>query len=287
MANGMIAGIGYPWVAYRDLNGYPVGQNKTPNTKVNGTLYTPYITKYPVTFTPATPTRQQAVRRGQQGIRGKRDMGISDLGNAQLVLDAYNEELHAIVSGTNIDTTTMSGWSATSQNVGQDELPQLIFGISIGFTNSNGLKEWMTCVYHNCQIAPVMPQSSQEGGVNPNPLTYEIIPDMSSRQGFGRLFSASNLDVVDDNDMFTVFRYRDPIFVETFVKDGTENEVQLTYLPTTSDATGAATNSLTNNGATQAVTSISTSTGLMTLASATTAADIFVAAYPTRHRLAA
>lgn len=283
MSNGMVAGFYHMWLSTRDSNGYPKGQNSTPDSVTNKTLYTPLKVRHPVSYTPATPTREVAQRRGGQAMRGQRSMGVSSYGAGTIVLDAYDEVLHALVSRSAVDTTTVTGWSMTSQNAGEPDPPSLIIGMSIGFSNISGAKEFLTGIFHSAQLPPAMPGASQDGGVNPNPLTYEIVVDSAARTGMGLLFSATALNVEENTDTFTLIRYSDPIFVTTWIADGTETTFTLPYLPLTSDATGGATNLISKDGVKTAVTSVNTTSGVVTLTAPGTAGDIWIVAYPTRY----
>lgn len=279
--SGLVAGLYYAWVARRDSNGYPMGTLTTPDAPVAGSTYSAYFLQNPVTYSPAAPTRDVATLRGGQKVGQKRDLGVSDYGNAQLVLADFDEGFHALVSGSSVDTTIMTAWTTTTQNARNAALPQLILGIVVGFTTASGSIQYATMVYHNVQIQPVMPGGSESGGTNPNTLTYNIVPNISSRTGLSRLFSASSLSATDNSDVMTIYRYTSPIYVTTFIKDASTTTFIFPYRPVSSDATGAASNSITNNGSTLAVTSVSTTTGTVTLAAAGSSGDIVVAALPT------
>lgn len=283
MANGMIAGIYNIWIAKRTTAGYPMGTAATPDSPTVNTQYAAYRAKYPVSFTPPTPTRETAVRAGGQAYRGTRDLGLSGLNTGSLVMDGYDETFHALVSGSSVDTTTLTGWSMTAPNTQKPSLPQFVMGVSKGFQNEDGTVEYLTTIFNSVQIRPTMPSGSQGGGTNPNPLTYEVVVDTSTRTGIGRLYSASGLAVSEDSDVAISIRYTREIYVVTFIGNAAATTTTLPYLPTSSDATGAATNSITVAGATTAVTSISTSTGVVTFASAPASAAIAVIAYPTAY----
>lgn len=281
MANGMIAGTYNIWIAKRTSAGYPMGTAATPDSPTANTQYPAHRAKYPVSFTPPAPSREVAQRIGGQALRGNRDLGISGYGIGTLVMDGYDETFHALVSGSSVDTATISGWSMTAPNVQKPSLQKFVMGLSAGFQNEDGTEEYLTMIYNNVQIRPVMPSASQSGGVNPNPLSYEIVVDVSARNGLGRLYSASGLNVQEDSDVAIAIRYTKEIFVVTYVGNNSATTTTLPFLPTSSDATGAATNSITVAGATTAVTSVDTTTGVVTFASAPASGAIAVIGYPT------
>lgn len=280
--DGFISGVYFGWISLRDSNGYAKGQNPTPDVVVNDTVYAPYRLKHPVSFTPSAATREISQRRGGQALRGARPMGISSFGAGTMVLDAFDETFHALISRSKVDTATVTGWSMTGQNVNEADPPAVILGLIFGYTDSTGARAFMTGIFHNTQIETVIPGSSQDGGVNPNPLTYTLTVDQSLRTGMGLLHSATGLDVAEDSDVVTLIRHADPIVVVSWIGDGTEVNWTLPYLPTSDDATGGAQNLVTVNGVKTAVTSISKTTGAVVMASAPTAGAVVQVAYPTR-----
>ena len=283
MANGMIAGIYNIWIAKRTSAGYPMGTAATPDSPSTNTQYPAHRAKYPVSFTPPSPSRDLAQRIGGQALRGNRDLGITGYGTGTLVMDGYDETFHALVSGSSVDTSTISGWSMTAPNVQKPSLQKFVMGLSAGFQNEDGTEEFLTMIYNNVQIRPVFPSSSQSGGVNPNPLSYEVVVDVSSRNGLGRLYSASGLTVQENSDVAIAIRYTKEIYVVTYVGDNSATTTTLPFRPTSSDNTGAATNSITVAGATQSVTSVNTGTGVVTFSSAPASGAIVVIGYPTAY----
>lgn len=281
MANGMIAGIYEAWCAVRDSNGYGVGSNATPDTKTPNSVYSAYRLKYPVRYEGPQPTREQAIRRGGMANRNRRDLGVSDFGNFNFVMDAFDETFHALISASLLDTTTMTGWTTTSFNANVATLPRMILGLVLGFTDENGVDKYMTTIYNNVQIRPKTPGSSQDGGVNPNPLEYEVLPDVSTRHASGRPYSAMALGVRDNSDIASQHIYNYPLYLVDWVANGAATTFTLPFKPVTSDATAVATNSITKNGATQTVTSVNTSSGLVTISAAGSSGDIFQVLYPT------
>lgn len=286
--NGFIAGAGWACVAFRDAQGYPSGVLDTLNgvAFANGTTTSAYRIKHPVQYTPSAVTRERVIRQGGLSFRGARDMGVSDFGEAQLTLDAYDEQLQAYLTRTAVDTATMSGWTMTAFNDQLSQLPQMILLVMLGITTEDGADDWLTIVHNNVVLRPAKFGAGQDSGTNPNLLTLDVVVNTSQRTGIGRLYSGTALDVVDDSDTALIIRYQDPIgILTTYKDDASGTSVTLPFLPTSSDNTGGATNSITRNGATDGVTSVSTSTGGVVLV-AETAADKWVFACPTRFRAA-
>ena len=270
MANsGMIAGLYTMLVATRDSNGYPVGTNTTPDTKTTNTVYSPLRVRFPVTVGGPQPTLEVATRRGGMAVRGKRYLGVSDYGTFDITLDGYDQDFHALVSGTAVDTTTVANWVTTAYNSNLATPPQLCALFTMGFTTDGGLTRFLNVFYNNVTIAPKVPTSSQDGGANPNPLAYTVTPDVSSRRMDGRLYSVlTNQTVRDNTDMMWMVESTNEFMFSTYIGNGTITNFTLPYKPTSSLATGADTNSITLNGTTQAAATVATATGVVTFSAA-------------------
>mgnify|MGYP006972355314 CR=1 FL=1 len=281
----MVSGMYNMWVAMRDSNGYPVGSNPTPNTKVNGTVYNAYRVPYTVTYTPPQEQFDTADERYGQQMGLKRDLGVSSLGVGTIELSRFDEQLWALIKKTAVDVSTNTEIAAVSHNAGQGLGPDMILGLSIGADNDAGGSQFYTTVFHKCTLKGRMPGSKQDGGTNQNPTTFDIVPSRSIRTGSGRLFSATGLQVVDNSDDFTMYRHPYQLYLSTFVKDGVLTTFKPQFLPVYNDVTGTGHNSFTNNGVTAAVTSFSTTTGIVTNTAAGVAGDIEIAFYPTAYVL--
>lgn len=279
--DGMIAGIYNGWIAKRDSNGYPKGTAADPDAPTAGQVLSPHRFSFPISFTPPAPSRRLATRVGGQTVRGQRDLGLSSLGTFQIGLDSFDETFHALVAGSVVDVSTVDGWAITSPNVQKASLPKFVMGISVGYLTANGANEYITLIFHNVQIGPALFSGSQGDGENPNPLTYEVVPDLSARTGIGRLYSTMTGIAEGNSDIATMNRASREIALATFIRNGTATSFTLPFRPTSSLATGVAGNSITNNGVTQSVASVNTATGLVTLTTAGTSGDVVVIAYPT------
>lgn len=279
--SGMIAGAYNIMIATRDSSGYPVGQNATPDTKVQNTVYSPYKAKYMVSFTPPEPTLAIATRRGGMAQRGKRYLGVEDFGEFEITMDGFDETFHALISDTTVDSTTLTGWSTTALNAGLARPPKLCLLMTAGYTDDTG-DIYLNVFFNNVTIAPRPVGSSQEGGVNPNPLTYTVVPDTSSRRVDGRLYSAlTNQPVRDNSDIGWHVKQTYEMAFSTFIGNAAATTFTLPYKPIYSDVTGALNNSITVNGTSTAVTTISTATGVVTFSAAPAANAVVVVTYPT------
>jgi hypothetical protein len=278
---GMVAGFYHGWVWYRDSNGYPMGTLSTPDSPSTDTVYTPFILPGPVEVTPPTISRETAYSKGGQAIRNKRVLGVNDISDFTFTLSDYSETFNAMVGKTTVDVTTLTNVATTAPNVGLKEPPQMGIAFAIGYQTEAGDNQFLTYYFHNVQISNSIPQGSQSGGENPNPLQYTVTPTRSTRTALGVLYSATALAVTDDSDIMSIYRHEYPFFVSTWVADGTEVDFSTAYLPVDDDNTGTATNSFALNGTVTAVTSFATATGLCTISAHGSSGDIWVVGFPT------
>ena len=285
-SRGMVYGAFHLQAAFRNASGYPLGTDTTPDTVTAPQTTHSYLIGGLVSFTAPTPTRDIATNIGGQKLIGSAVLGVTDFGTPAFTLSEYNEVLNAFIKATTADTTTNTEWTMSAANSSQTEFDRFVILVTGKFLDSVSLSEYhLTWVFHNAQVVEATPPgTSQSGGVNPNPVGYTMNLTGSTRNGLtGRAFSASSgMSVVDGTDTWTLVRSRWPIAITTFTADGVEVGYTLGYRPVYDDATGAATNSLTLNGVTDAVTSVSTTTGAVVYTPAGTTADIYVAAYQTR-----
>jgi len=285
-ASGYIAGAFHVQYGFRNSNGYCIGNDTTPDSStVPQTSHMQYLGTI-TSFTAPTPTVEKAMFQGGQKMRGSIVLGVTDMGTASFELADHNEVFQAYIKGATVDVTTNTEWASTPANVGQVDFPRMVVMIAGKFQHATDLSTyWMNWVFHNVEISVTTPPgTSQAGGVNPNPTGYTMDLSDSARNGLtGRPFSSSSgLYVVDGTDAWTMIRTRYPLALTTFVADGTELGYTVGYRPVYDDATGAAQNSMSLNGVTDAATSISTTTGAVIYTPAGTTGDIYQCAYQTQ-----
>jgi hypothetical protein len=285
MSSDFQYGMYYIQIGFRDTSGYFKGQQTVPDTVADDTTSNAYVLFNPVDFTHPQPTFDLATDQGGQKIRAQADMGASDYGEGSFTLSEFDDVFHAYIRSVTVDATTVSGWRQVGSSINTVVAPRLflIASMQVQVVASDGTtsSKWSHWIYPNVQIRPAYPNGSQSGGVNPNPLAYTFVPSTASRGLDGRLFSATNMALTDDQDTMYRIESANAISACLYTKDGSTTTFTLPYLPSTSDATGAATNSITNNGTTLTVSSVNTSTGVVTLSAAGTASDIVVVVYET------
>jgi hypothetical protein len=287
-ATGWSAGARRLQVAMRNTAGYPMGTLTTPDTVPNDTTTSAHVISGLRSLTHPEKTVTRAFDRGDQKTYGQMYLGVEDFGEGSFEVGAEDEVFDALIKKTVVDVAIATDMAVVAGNEGEADPPPMFIIATTRKQLRDGSFWYDNQIYQNVQISKPKPADvSQNGGESPNPLTYNFAPSLSERMITGHLFSATDLEVLEDEDTYIKIRSKYPLAVTTFKADGTEDEVQLPFLPVLSGATGAAQNIVTKNGVTLAVTSISTTTGLVTLAAPGSAGDIFVIIYQTNFTPAA
>ncbi len=278
---GMIAGAYRAQICFRDSNGYPKGQDSTPDAVTNGATMSPYLIPGFVEVGAPTPTRQIAQRRAGQTVTGQKALGVSDLGNFPLTLSDYDETFNAMIGESSVDVSLATEVAMSAPNALNPDPPGMILLLSMGFQTVAGVDQYLTYIYNNVQITNTIPGVTQADGVNPNPLQYTVIVRSSPRTALGYLYSATGLAVYNNTDIAVCLRYTSPFSITTYIDDASATSFVTGYRPVSADHAGAV-NYFTKNGATSHanVSGFSTTTGATTH-TAGSAADIWVATYAT------
>ena len=279
---GIGAGAYIAQVGKRDLSGYPVGLASDPDSLTPGTLYVPHVIDHVDSFTPGSNTIDSADGRGGQRYLGSIMLGTSAFGPLAVQLAQFDEALSAIIKNTVVDFTTVEGWAQSPSNVNQQDFPRLFSCFSTKFLDKNLDLQYMNFIALNSEWSqPQETGSSQAGGVNPNPLQYSVKVSPSARNLTGRLLSATNMVVEGDTDTVIKIRSKWPLAFAMWIDDFSTVTFRLPFLPVFSDATGILNNSITREGTTEAVTTVSIVTGDITLTPGTSGDRVLVV-YPTR-----
>lgn len=264
-------------------NGYPMGDLATPDSPVNGTTYHAYRARSFVGMTMPTPTRSLATFFGGQRFLGQIDLGVTDFGTGELTLSKFEEAFVEMIADTNLDEATVTDWAMISPNENNPNLPTIGLMGSTKVRLDTGALSWVHVILPNVQIRPAPVGISTSDGQNPNNLVYGLVPTLATRLHTGHLFSATTMNVFNNEAVSYVVRYNSRFQMSTHVKDATMAasgaSFTLGYRPTSS-ATGTP-NCFRDNGATETPSSVSTTTGAVVIAAGGAAGDIINATCPT------
>jgi hypothetical protein len=278
MASDLISGFYLAQIAILDDNNYPMGTLLTPNSPVNGTVYSPYIIPSVVEYRAPTPTYVEATSYAAMKQRGRRSHGVSDFGIGQLIVSEDDDIFDALVMEYLVDTTLASGLRITARNAQRVQTRRFTLWLTGGATDVNSTPNFKTFALANVYFNKQGMTLGQGGGQNPNNITYDIVQNVSARSPLGQLYSASALGVDGNADTEIGIRAAAPVTFATYVDDGAGTSVVLPYAPLSTEHAGV-TNIFTKNGVTNhaGVGGISSATLTVT---AGTAADKWVIATP-------
>jgi hypothetical protein len=278
-------------ICFRSSAGYPMGTLTTPDSPtpgVGGVNYHSYVLKNIVSFEGTQPSRAIAVDLGGSKIRAQADVGVESFGTGTLVLSERDDIFESYITGSSVDSSTVSGWRDSGSNVNNIISPSFFLIVTtkadvIDDTVSppTVTKRYLHYIFPNCQITKANTGSvATGGGTNTNAFSYTIIPSISYRALSGLPFSGTGMALSDNSDLCYVSQTANPIAVTTFVEGSTPDGAWVTgYRPLTTHAT-TSDKKFTTNGASDSLTGLSVTTGVAG-ATPTSANDIRVLLYET------
>lgn len=279
---GHLAGFYHAQLMFRDSNGYPMGTDSTPNSVSNGAVTHAYKLTGPISASAPSPTREIATFRGGMVTLGQRGLGTSDFGTFDFTLSAEDEVLEAYAGGSSNDTTNFGTANvAGAPNTMNANLPQFHLCLTTGWQDVSGTNRFMHWLYPNVQLYPPGFAITQDGGVNPNPAAWTVVPSASARTTHGYLFSATTMALSENKDIVYRWRTDNPVSFTTYIDDSSATSFVLGYRPTNSENAGAV-NVITKAGVIShdQVSNVNATTGALTI-TAGSAGAIWVVAYET------
>lgn len=230
-----------------DSNFYAKGLSLTPNAVTPGTTLNSYVVPAPVKYTPANPTYEAVYSYAGEALRGRREAGITDYGNAQLTLSEYDETVNQMSGGALTDATTASAHSLSSPNANQKNPPRLGAIFSAGATPVNSAESFLNIMIVNFTLRRPRPGANQGNGKNPDPLSLDIVLSTGTRTPLGLLFSATALAVSKNSDTELYDYFPAPLLLTSYVDNGTSTSVTFPYTPYSTTVDGTI-NIVTKNG---------------------------------------
>ena len=284
---GHIHGFYHAQVMSLNTSNYIMGNDTTPNAVTAGQTSHAHKLTGPVTATAFNPTRDTAIFRGGMSILGQKAAGISEMGSFDLTLSAHDEMFETWANNSAPDLTNFGTENiATAYNILGTNFPSLALALTVGWQTLDGINRFKHWLYPSVMIFPPGFAITSEGGVNPNPAAYTVVPTVSPRTLHGYLFKDTTLKVAEGRDLVYSVRTANPIAFTTYIDDGSATSFNLGYLPVWTEHAGAY-NSFTKNGVIghTGVSGVSDTTGAVTI-TAGSANDIWIAAYETNFVLA-
>lgn len=271
-----------------DDNGIAVGQlnpdslGSPPQTSHAKDIYGP------ITGTLPNSSQVAATFRGGGRAEGRAAMGLQEVGEGSLNLSQVDSDLMALLSGANVDTTSMTNVEIFARDNTRPSAVQgglmLVLRRQVRSGASAGKNKYVTIVYPLVEARLSIGNVTQEGGQNPTPATLTFQPSITNQFMTGVDFGANQGWY--NNEEFEFILHAEYGFALTaFVADGVATTFTLAYKPIYNTVTDGKTNQwFARNGALLAPTSVSPTTGVVTLAAAGTSGDKHVAFYQTAYQ---
>lgn len=283
MANhGRVFNLEFAYIARLSSDLNVTGQLDPDNVGVGPTLSPAYFIKGGMKLSTAKATRRSAEWSAYGSSTGKRQGGIDSIGTGSLEVNEVDATLTTLINGGLIDTTTLVGAEITADNNANPNPNQLCFVGIATIDVPGGGTVYKHFVYPNCTISKTASDISQLEGQakNPNTITLTIEPNMAEAFPVGVAFSATQ-DWYGYQEFAFELDTANPMFLDTWIADGTATTFNLSALPKFSTVTGGKNdNWVTKNGVPTAPTSISTSTKAVVISGAGSAADVWNIWYP-------
>lgn len=271
-----------------DDNGIAVGQ-LNPDS-----LGSPPLTSHakeifgPITGTLPSASQVTATFRGGGRAEGRAAMGLQEVGEGSLNLSQVDADLMALLSGANVDSTSMTnvqifGRDNTRPSAVQGGL-MLILRRQVRSGASAGKNKYATIVYPLVEARLSFNSLTQEGGQNPTPATLTFQPSVGQRFPTGVAFN-SNQGWYNNEEFEYVLFSEYGFALTAFIGDGTATSYTLAYRPVYNTVTSGLTNQwFARDGALVAPSSVNVSTGVVTLAGAGSSGQRHVAFYQTAYQ---
>src|SRR5690606_25285305 len=125
-----------------------------------------------------------------------------------------------VVSGSSVDTAYVDGFVQGAANHTEPSLPQVVVLFTAGSQSRNSTNYGVDQYIHFFMVgtvAPRQPGSSQNGGVNPNPLNYTLTPTVFGKLPNGIPFSALNVNYANNENLVHNIITNDEIALHTYV----------------------------------------------------------------------
>lgn len=203
-----------------DSSDFPIGQLITPDNPTHGTVYAPYLVKSAVSYAAADDTVESVNSFGGQRVRGKRDLGTSELGDGTLELSEYDADFDALVQGFVKDTTTGTGLEITGHNANRGRPRRFMLAFTAAATPVNSAPNYDTIFTWGTLRRGAL-ATNQGSGRNPNNRVYTLTRYLSPRTPWGQLFSSAAVAPDGGSDDETTIYADAPMEFFTVVRDGT------------------------------------------------------------------
>lgn len=280
MTVGYGAGLQFAVIWRLSSDGYPAG---LAGTLANGNTAQAYLSTdvRSAVFNVLAATTVD-VTGGDKPKVASFTFGGRQLSSFEVVIPRCDPTLIAALTSSAVDTTSNSNFTLYSTNPNRES--PVLGGLLLQqrYQPVNGTDSGMKV---RTLAIPRAELSIRTGGMDfqtPSDVTLTVTPLMSTRSAHGQLFSALNMDLVENRADHYELISNNPLHIVSFRGNASLTSVTAAYRPTSSVITlGATPNWYTLNGTATALSAVNTSTGVMTFTAAPAAASWNVIMYET------
>lgn len=271
---------------WKQRAGRAFGQVPNPAAPGADVATSAYLLTDPMNLNLPDNANELATFKGGGTILGQMRGALQSLGEITWEQANLDATLRAMANKSNIDTSTVSGWTISGDNENNYEFEQVGMSVHMRYqdrdSGSDGVNKWWNLIIPQGELIIRRPATlGSAGGDNPAPARATFTPSMSTRMPTGVAFSAAQgfkRNIAMAFDAVTTH----PLGVACWFADGTETSFDLPYLPIYSTVTtGNLNNWVTKGDAPTAPSSISTSTGAVVIAAAGSSSDAWRVMFPT------
>ena len=227
-------------------------------------------------------TYKRATFAGSRQL-GTMYMGSNPLGEFEIQLAVADHNLEKMLTGGNIDTTTIANATITSRNSNNTSPNRIGCMFSVRTQDqdegSDGDEEYKTYVFPICQGYMVETGGNVSDGENPQPVTVNLTPTMASKHPWGTAFSTNEGFAGNRVDHYKIHAEK-PYGLTTWIADGAAVVYSTEFLGASSVVTSGNTdNVFAIDGTVTAPTTYVNTTRVVTIAAAGTTGDNHTAFY--------
>lgn len=271
-------------------NGVCVGQ-LDPDNLVNDSTSHLYRADGVDTVQLPSPDSPKVTFRGNSAVMGEVLLAPEELGESQITLNLTDTTLYTMFTGHNEDTTTVDGWSIGALNTLTPNLRTIFCIVSVSLFSQDDatLSALGTANYiiPSVTVRGNIGELNQASGTNPITTTLTMAAGRANKFPGGNSFG-SNQSWYNNQEVMYWIATQYPVDYTCYIQDGTTTTYNTAYQIVDGTVTDGNQRAMhTQNGTIVAPSSITTSSGAVTLASAGTAGQIAGSFYETDNMTAA
>lgn len=271
-------------------NGVCIGQ-LDPDNLVNDSTSSLYRATGVISANLPTPTSEKITFTGNSTLLGEVIVPPIDLGESTITLSVTDNTLYTLFTGHSEDTTTVDGWSISALNTLTPNLRRIMCVISVNLlsqdTATQSTKGTVSYIIPSIQVRGNIGELNNATGENPITTTLTIAAQKANRFPGGNAFG-SNQSWYNNEEIMYWVATQYPLSYTAYIQDGVTTTYNTAYQIVDATVTDGNQRAMhTQNGTITAPSSMTASSGAVTLGAAGTAGQIAASFYETDNMTAA